>query len=101
MVERSRGHQQNNLAPSRRQPKTARAALETLSAEDIAFCDVAIRLCPRLGYAELFHAVRADERKRRVRFRRLQRRIARGTYQVPESAVARALVAEMDPGWPS
>jgi anti-sigma-28 factor FlgM len=101
MVERSRGHQEHDFEPSRKRPIAAKAAREELSAEDVAFCDVVIGRCPRLGYAELFEAVREDARERRERLRRIQRRIGQGTYQVPASAVARALVAEMDPGWPS
>jgi hypothetical protein len=69
--------------------------------EYIAFCDVVVRLCPKLNYAELFTRMQQERVHRRTRLRRLHARVNRGTYFVPAGAVAHALLRELDPGWPS
>jgi hypothetical protein len=72
-----------------------------MSAEDIAFCDVAIRLCPQVNYAELWAQILHDGRKRHERICWLQQRTCRGRYRVSARAVALALLRELDPGWQS
>jgi hypothetical protein len=69
--------------------------------EDVSFCDVVTRLCPRTNYAELFACLLEDRRRRHERVRRLRERARAETYRVRASAVARALLRELDPGWPA
>jgi len=99
MRERSRDHQQMRLNLAGDEPSGGACAPAAFSLEDVSFCDVAVRLCPRLNYAELFARVGQDAERRRKRVRRLQARVRRGAYHVPEHAVAQALLAELDTGW--
>ena len=101
MRERNRDHQQLRLNLAGEEPAGGTCPPGAFSPEDVSFCDVAVRLCPRLNYAELFARVEQDAERRRKRLRRLQARVRRGTYYVPENAVAQALLAELDTGWPA
>jgi hypothetical protein len=101
MRERSRDHQQMRLKLAGEGPADGTCAPGTFNPEDVSFCDVAVRLCPKLKYAELFARVEQDAERRRKRVRRLQARMRRGAYHVPEDAVAQALLAELDTGWPA
>jgi len=101
MRERCRDHQRMRLKLAREELAGPACPPVAFSSEDVSFCDVAVRLCPRLNYPELFTRVALDAQRRRKRVRRLQDRVRRGAYQVPESAVAQALLAELDTGWPA
>lgn len=97
---RSRRGRKHLCVPSRgrRKPENGAAGM---SAEDIVFCDVAIRLCPQVNYAELWEQILHDAGIRQERIRQLKLRARQGSYRVSAVAVAHALLRELDPGWQS
>jgi len=101
MRERNRDHQQMRLKLAGQAPAGGTYLPKAFSQEDVSFCDVAVRLCPRLNYPELFARLEQDAERRRNRVRRLRDRVRRGIYHVPEGSVAQALLAELDTGWPA
>jgi hypothetical protein len=101
MGKRNGSGQNHERERARQRLINAERAASAWRTEDISFCDVVIRLWPRLNYVELFERVQDAGRRRRERIRRLRERTRGGEYVVPAGAVARALLQALDTGWPA
>ena len=80
-------------------PRLSKVLNAKPSAEEIAFCDLVVQLCPKINYVDLLERVMTSASERRERIRRLQKSVRARTYHVPPSAAAQALLRDMDPGW--
>lgn len=88
--------------PAHRNGKTNGACdAWTPHADDAAFCRLVTQLCPEIDAGALLERLQEDRLRRSLLLRKLREWTLRGAYRVPASAVAEALLGELDPGWPA
>jgi len=63
------------------------------AAETVSFCEIVNRLCPGVDAHDFLKQMQQAADRRRRRVRELERQIRGGTYHVPASAVAEAMLA--------